>query len=44
MTITKETKSLSMPWEQEYGYSQVVKVGDTKKQLIEVCVLYPSTL
>ena len=29
MTISKETKSLNMPWEQEYGYSQVVKVGDT---------------
>ena len=29
MTITKETKSLNMPWEQQYGYSQAVKVGDT---------------
>ena len=29
MMITKETKSLNMPWEQEYGYSQAVKVGDT---------------
>lgn len=29
MTITKETKSLSTPWEKEYGYSQAVKVGDT---------------
>lgn len=29
MTIAKETKSLNMPWEQEYGYSQAVKVGDT---------------
>ena len=29
MTISKETKSLNMPWEQEYGYSQAVKVGDT---------------
>ncbi len=29
MTINKETKSLSMPWEEEYGYSQAVKVGDT---------------
>ncbi len=29
MTINKEAKSLNMPWEQEYGYSQAVKVGDT---------------
>ena len=29
MTINKETKSLDMPWEKEYGYSQAVKVGDT---------------
>ncbi|HEY7572830.1 MAG TPA: RidA family protein [Nitrososphaeraceae archaeon] len=29
MTVTKETKSLDMPWENEYGYSQAVKVGDT---------------
>ncbi|HZA06491.1 MAG TPA: RidA family protein [Nitrososphaeraceae archaeon] len=29
MTIHKETTSLSMPWEKEYGYSQSVKVGDT---------------
>ena len=29
MTISKETKSLGMPWEKEYGYSQAVKVGDT---------------
>jgi 2-iminobutanoate/2-iminopropanoate deaminase len=29
LTITKETKSLGMPWEKEYGYSQAVKVGDT---------------
>lgn len=29
MTISKEAKSLGMPWEQEYGYSQAVKVGDT---------------
>src|SRR5215831_4054099 len=29
MAISKETKSLNMPWEQEYGYSQAVKVGDT---------------
>jgi len=29
MTINKETKSLGMPWEKEYGYTQAVKVGDT---------------
>ncbi|HKX97898.1 MAG TPA: RidA family protein [Candidatus Nitrosocosmicus sp.] len=29
MTIKKESKSLGMPWEKEYGYSQAVKVGDT---------------
>lgn len=29
MTINKEAKSLGMPWEQEYGYSQAIKVGDT---------------
>jgi 2-iminobutanoate/2-iminopropanoate deaminase len=29
MTISKEAKSLGMPWEQEYGYAQGVKVGDT---------------
>ncbi len=29
MTIRKEAKSLGMPWENEYGYSQAVKVGDT---------------
>jgi 2-iminobutanoate/2-iminopropanoate deaminase len=29
MVINKETKSLGMPWEKEYGYSQAVKVGDT---------------
>ena len=29
MTINKETASLGMPWEKEYGYSQAVKVGDT---------------
>ncbi len=29
MTINKETKSLGMPWEKEYGYAQGVKVGDT---------------
>ncbi len=29
MTISKEAKSLGMPWENEYGYSQAIKVGDT---------------
>lgn len=29
MTISKEAKSLNMPWEAEYGYQQAVKVGDT---------------
>jgi 2-iminobutanoate/2-iminopropanoate deaminase len=29
LTINKETTSLGMPWEKEYGYSQAVKVGDT---------------
>jgi enamine deaminase RidA (YjgF/YER057c/UK114 family) len=29
MAINKETRNLNMPWEQEYGYSQAVKVGDT---------------
>jgi 2-iminobutanoate/2-iminopropanoate deaminase len=29
LTINKETKSLGMPWEKEYGYVQAVKVGDT---------------
>ena len=29
MAISKETKSLRMPWEKEYGYSQAVKVEDT---------------
>jgi len=27
MAINKETKSLGMPWEKEYGYAQAVKVG-----------------
>ena len=29
MTINKDTKSLDMPWEKEYGYAQAVNVGDT---------------
>lgn len=29
MTISKEEKNLNVPWEQEYGYSQAVKVSDT---------------
>lgn len=29
MTINKEAKSLGMPWEKEYGYSQAVKVENT---------------
>src|SRR3712207_3219994 len=29
MTISKEAKSLGMPWEKEYGYSQGVKVDNT---------------
>ena len=29
MAINKETKSLGMPWEKEYGYAQAVKVGNT---------------
>jgi 2-iminobutanoate/2-iminopropanoate deaminase len=29
MAINKEIKSLGMPWEKDYGYSQAVKVGDT---------------
>ena len=29
MAINKEAKSLGMPWEEEYGYAQAVKVGDT---------------
>lgn len=29
MAISKETMSLDMPWEKEYGYAQAVKVGDT---------------
>jgi 2-iminobutanoate/2-iminopropanoate deaminase len=26
---SKDTKTLGMPWEDEYGYSQAIKVGDT---------------
>lgn len=29
MPLSKETKGLGMPWEEEYGYAQAVKVGDT---------------
>ena len=29
MAIKKESKSLGMPWEKEYGYSKALKVGDT---------------
>ncbi len=29
MKINKEAKSLNLPWEKEFGYSQAVKVGDT---------------
>jgi enamine deaminase RidA (YjgF/YER057c/UK114 family) len=29
MSIKKEPKSLGVPWEKEFGYSQAVKVGDT---------------
>jgi len=29
MAMSKEMKSLGMPWEKEYGYAQAVKVGDT---------------
>lgn len=29
MSISKETKTLNMSWEREYGYSQAVKTGDT---------------
>src|SRR5215216_8113311 len=29
MVISKEAKSLGMPWEKEYGYSQAVKVENT---------------
>jgi enamine deaminase RidA (YjgF/YER057c/UK114 family) len=29
MPIQKEGRNLGMPWEQSYGYSQAVRVGDT---------------
>jgi 2-iminobutanoate/2-iminopropanoate deaminase len=29
MAISKEAKSLGMPWEKEYGYSQAVRVENT---------------
>lgn len=29
MKINKQTETLNMPWEKEYGYYQAVKVGDT---------------
>jgi 2-iminobutanoate/2-iminopropanoate deaminase len=29
LTVNKETKSLGMSWEKEYGYAQAVKVSDT---------------
>jgi 2-iminobutanoate/2-iminopropanoate deaminase len=29
MAISKEAKSLGMPWETQYGYAQGVRVGDT---------------
>ena len=29
MTIGKKPASLKMPWEEQYGYAQAVKVGDT---------------
>jgi enamine deaminase RidA (YjgF/YER057c/UK114 family) len=27
--VTKEVANLGMPWEEQYGYAQAVKVGDT---------------
>ncbi len=27
--ISKDAKGLGMPWEDEYGYAQAIKVGDT---------------
>jgi enamine deaminase RidA (YjgF/YER057c/UK114 family) len=29
MPIQKEARDLGMPWEESYGYSQAVRVGDT---------------
>ena len=29
MSITKEAKGLGMPWEDDYGYAQALKVGST---------------
>lgn len=29
MTISKKSKGLGMPWEDEYGYAQAVRVEDT---------------
>lgn len=29
MTISKDEKGLGMPWEEEYGYAQAVRVADT---------------
>jgi enamine deaminase RidA (YjgF/YER057c/UK114 family) len=29
MAIKKETASLGMPWEEDFGYAQAVKLGDT---------------
>jgi 2-iminobutanoate/2-iminopropanoate deaminase len=29
MSLAKEARGLGMPWEQDYGYAQGVKVGDT---------------
>ncbi|HWR16790.1 MAG TPA: Rid family hydrolase [Terriglobales bacterium] len=29
MSLSKEVKGLGMPWEEQYGYAQAIKVGDT---------------
>ena len=29
MPISKDTKSFGLPWKEQYGYFQVVKVDDT---------------
>ncbi|MGD9764060.1 MAG: Rid family hydrolase [Candidatus Binatia bacterium] len=29
MAVNRETASLGVPWEKDYGYAQAVKVGDT---------------